>query len=200
MYFFISLCVCVLGAWVCMNVHHMCAVTLRNQKRVSNSLELELQTPLETTVRCGWICGYWGSTQDPLGEGPVILTCEASLPPSKELKANLIELVDQLLPTSQHCEDRVFKPNWPLLFPPFRSIHQWLHSAPVEPLLLTWGWGMHRTSEQRHVVSSNGGVCFHTKPSRGKAWRFCGQEVPLPDAIALHFPCSTCHRTTSPKK
>lgn len=78
-----------------MNVHHMCAVTLRKQKRVSSSLELELQTPLETTVSCGRIGGYRGSTQVPLGEGPVILTCEASLQPSKELKANLIELVDQ---------------------------------------------------------------------------------------------------------
>lgn len=165
MYFFISLCVCVLCAWVCMNVHHMCAVTLRNQKRVSNSLELELQTPLETTVSCGWICGYRGSTQDPLGDGPMILTCEASLQPSKELKANLIELVDQLLPTSQHCEDRVFKPNWPPLCPPFGSIHQWLwsihqwlRSAPVETLLLTWGWGMHHISEQRHFVSGHGGL------------------------------------------
>lgn len=53
MYFFIYLCVCVLCACVCMNVHHMCVVTLRNQKRVSNSLELELQTPLEPTVNCG---------------------------------------------------------------------------------------------------------------------------------------------------
>lgn len=87
MYFFISLCVCVLCACVCMNVHHMCAVTLRNQKRV--------QTPLEPTVSCGQICGYWRSNRDPLGEDPVLLTCEPSLQPLKELKANLIELVDK---------------------------------------------------------------------------------------------------------